>query len=674
MQNFIQKMKQIPIIRIFSLISIVSFILWMILLFLPFGAKSQIHVFFSVVNPCCETFADFFNPIKYVQSDLVFEYLNENLRRYCCYTPGTFCFFKFFETLANIINPLSPANVNILSASLFSTYSIVAIVGLFIFNLSEYKNIDKVLFCIAFLTSGIFLFSYERGNIILLSVFLSSFFIFYYDSKNKWLKEISLLMLSIAVILKISPAILGVLLVYKKDFKGVFRFAVYSLILFILPALLFPRGIETLLTFKENISFLSKFILTEKELFSFSIGKRLLLNIVCFFVPLSFPISESLSYISKVINNIIYLISIISILCSFFYKQIWRKVLLLTLILMLVPSVSSFYILMYLLPVMVLFFKEKNHTSIDYIYLAYFFVILSPLQIVKNDMNYTIILKHIVILIMFLQEFLYGLLILKSESVKNKISFLIRKRLDFFKYIFKNNNQKRFFRLNIIKNSICIFISTILLYLGCFVYSKNYKYIHYNIENTKNIQVLHEKIIQLKEDFVIDIETIFIPKKTEKYENIFQTADLNNGIRMETGANQDLALLYCDDKKELKALFYTKITPEEIYKMKTRITNKTLSGLLQQKNGNNWNDIESVAFADKIDKASSLQKIIVGVGFSEDRLFSGKVKSFDIKVKNGKNGNIIIILTLLGFLIPLFIMVYFRKFRYFCMNWLIKKK
>ena len=63
------------------------------------------------------------------------------------------------------------------------------------------------------------LMAIERGNILLITVPLTMFFVFYRNSDNKLVKEISFIALAIAAGLKVYPAIFGLLL--KKKTKRI---------------------------------------------------------------------------------------------------------------------------------------------------------------------------------------------------------------------------------------------------------------------------------------------------------------------------------------------------------------------------------------------------------------------------------------------------------------------
>ena len=87
--------------------------------------------------------------------------------------------------------------------------------------------------------SSIFIYAYERGNLIQLTVVLSTIFLLCYNSKNKIIKEISFICLATAAALKIFPALFGILLLFDKKYKEAMRLIIYGINFTSLPFLFF---------------------------------------------------------------------------------------------------------------------------------------------------------------------------------------------------------------------------------------------------------------------------------------------------------------------------------------------------------------------------------------------------------------------------------------------------
>ena len=84
-----------------------------------------------------------------------------------------------------------------------------------------------VAFCAIF-SYGI-LFSIERGNIIILTLPLTMFFVFYYNSDNRFVRELAYISLAVSAGLKLYPAFFGVLLIRDKQWKATISTVFYLL-------------------------------------------------------------------------------------------------------------------------------------------------------------------------------------------------------------------------------------------------------------------------------------------------------------------------------------------------------------------------------------------------------------------------------------------------------------
>ena len=95
----------------------------------------------------------------------------------------------------------------------------------------------KIMTSIAFCLSMPVIFTIERANFLLMTLFFILFYIFNYDSENKTRRELALISLAMASALKLTPAVLGILLLYNKQWKEAIRTVIYGLILGMVPFL-----------------------------------------------------------------------------------------------------------------------------------------------------------------------------------------------------------------------------------------------------------------------------------------------------------------------------------------------------------------------------------------------------------------------------------------------------
>ena len=238
---------------------------------------------------------------------------------------------------------------------LFVIALIVILVLLFVVCLKQFKAFcafDGLMLSIALCLSYPMLFVIERGNILILSSFAVAVYLFYYDSKSKWKKEIAIICLSLAIGIKLSPAVLGVLLINKKDWKTLCRAFLYGIFFIFFPFLFFDGDIQTnLLQMVSNIQLHFKH-------YSEFIGTGLISSYTKYGLIIKgeqFQITPITYHFFKVLKI---LVSILLSLGIFFLQEKWKKALNATLILLILPSVSGAYCMIYMIPVTVLFMSS----------------------------------------------------------------------------------------------------------------------------------------------------------------------------------------------------------------------------------------------------------------------------------------------------------------------------
>ncbi len=134
----------------------------------------------------------------------------------------------------------------------------------------------------------------------------------------------------------------------------------------------------------------------------------------------------------------------------------------------------------------------------------------------------------------------------------------------------------------------------------------------------------------------VDIQINFLFKMPEnglksEYENIFQTADLNNGLRMEVSKKSGvIALIYNSGDRDNKVL--TSIVLIDHAEIDTAVYHNVA---IQIKNGTVINiNIDGQAVRRAIDpNCIELSRILVGQGFDNSRKFSGIIKNFKLKAR-----------------------------------------
>lgn len=204
----------------------------------------------------------------------------------------------------------------------------------------------------------------ERGNIILLSMICTAFFVFFHDSREKMVREASLLLLAVAAALKIYPAVFGLLLLVERRYRSALKAVGYGLVLFFVPFLFYEHG-ASLFQFIQNLITFSS-----DNKASYSTDSVSILN-------LFYYLSDK--YVS--LGQIVFIAAeLISIAALFFVPKKWHRYMLLSIILLNVQSVSSSYSMVFMIIPLIAFFADKQKKGIrDVIYLILFSLLLIPI-------------------------------------------------------------------------------------------------------------------------------------------------------------------------------------------------------------------------------------------------------------------------------------------------------
>jgi len=132
---------------------------------------------------------------------------------------------------------------------LFIAFIIISALSIYTMVLGLEKSRKRAcLMGVSLLTSFGMIYAYERGNIIIIAIALTCFFVFWRNDDNKYIRELSYIALAIAAGLKLYPALFGVLLIRDKKIKEAVRTIIYGLAAFILPFFFF-EGIEAMKIF-----------------------------------------------------------------------------------------------------------------------------------------------------------------------------------------------------------------------------------------------------------------------------------------------------------------------------------------------------------------------------------------------------------------------------------------
>jgi hypothetical protein len=254
----------------------------------------------------------------------------------------------------------------------FLFYSLITLLAFFILVVEAKKGskIEKYFFIFTMLLSGPFLYQFERANIIFVSLLFLMIFVFLKDNKNRFAREFALFSLAISTGIKIYPVLFNLILIKEKRFKELLRSFVYSIALFILP-FFFLGGINQLPILFQNV------FKTSQGVLIWGVGYTVnILNITRIIFGL---FGDFFSGKPIVVGGIISLIILVlGIMSSFLLGSKWKTVALLSLLMILVPTISYEYTLIFMIIPLIMFIDQKDKEKLHYFYLFCFILIFIP--------------------------------------------------------------------------------------------------------------------------------------------------------------------------------------------------------------------------------------------------------------------------------------------------------
>ena len=348
----------------FCILMSLFFIIFFILLIIQKGGYQL-----NVVLNGWDLFADFYNILRYIaERNPYFNEINGVAEK--IYFPIAYLIlypFSLFRDYSNMsLYEVQTDAISNLSLVIFISFEIL----LFFIYLNKMNKQDKYsnLIIILIFFSSIILVSIERANLAFLTSSFVVIFLIYYKSDNKIERLIALIALGLASALKIYPVLLGFLLLHERRYKDILIGSLITLFLIFLPFLFFENGFNNIPQLIGNLK------LWKVKCNVTSDGRFGLSHLLYVFTK------NSSNIFVNTINLITYLLILISIVYSFFIKEYWKKILLLTLITIQFPR-TGYYCGGNIFPAIILFLSKEDYRKADISYLILFSLYLMPLQI-----------------------------------------------------------------------------------------------------------------------------------------------------------------------------------------------------------------------------------------------------------------------------------------------------
>ncbi len=357
-----------------------SFIVWLTLIFIEGNDSPQFDLFF---RSCKDFLADSLNTIGYSGQRNVYENTMYTSLADKNYPPLAYVIFYLFSRLVDMEKYYEASHFLSMYTEqhFFIIFLICAIVFLLMFyelirNCKNGNQAIKIGVALSCMVSLPVIYTVERANILLVSCFFVIFFVFYYDSENKVLKELALIALALSFGLKITPAVFGILLLYNKQWNEAIRSAIYGLLLGFLPFLFFEGGMS-------NIFKLIRNLMLHAQKYTSDSGCTIIASLISFgFTPSDFS--------RIIVKYLTYVICLLLLLFPLVYKEKWQTILAVTMVLLILPSHSGSYCVLYMIPALITFLNQKEHRNSDILVLISFICTFIDIQstLRSNVFNY----------------------------------------------------------------------------------------------------------------------------------------------------------------------------------------------------------------------------------------------------------------------------------------------
>lgn len=368
---------------IFCVLVFLGFVAWVIGLVVYGADGKQMELFF---DKCSDFFADIVNPMGYSA------HRNVYTESFDVYNYGRFerayppISYVIAYGLSRIIDMQPYFDVEYFldmntNPQLLIVLMIAIIINMLVIYelIKSYKagsNKVKVISALLVCVSMPVLFTIERANLLLLTMVFIIFYIFNYDSDNKIKKELALMSLALAASFKITPAVLGILLLYNKQWKEAVRAVIYGIIFGFVPFLFFEGGFNNIAEMFRNAS-LNLGVYPSDE------GTTLAAVVSSFGIEYTYRIS-------LIMKLITYVIAVFLLVAAVFYNKKWETIMAVTMVLLIVPSHSGYYCILYILPALIAFLNEEKHSYADLLVLAAMVFIMNDYQcyLTQSVFNY----------------------------------------------------------------------------------------------------------------------------------------------------------------------------------------------------------------------------------------------------------------------------------------------
>ncbi len=355
------------------------------------GHLNQRAVFFSNTN---DFFMDHFNNLKYISERDPYHCSYLSLAEKI-YPPIAYLILYPFSKLFPYANGGLPVHARMDQLSIVSLVLLLAFLSIifaaFIYELKKGSKTTRWLTVFSLLLSGIFLFSIERANIVILSAILLACFFLFDRSSNNAFQEIALIALALAINLKVYPIFFTLIFLYQRRYRELLRISIYTILLFILPFLFFKNGFSNISQLINNARLNTMQYMFSGPMYRFG------------FIPVTMLFFHQSAKVTGANIAMIVSVCYLFITCgtAWIFHKYWKTVMILTCAVIATPVNSGFYTGLYFFIPVILFLNEETHERKDWAYLVLIVIVLNPLQFTINNVEIASIVSNCALLAIY---------------------------------------------------------------------------------------------------------------------------------------------------------------------------------------------------------------------------------------------------------------------------------
>lgn len=306
------------------------------------------------------TFMDLYNPISFAASANPYE----NSKDGAMYPPLA---YMLYRNLGRALKPYvytdDPFTLRDLQCGRMLTLLVTlsGMLPLIYLFYRKYRGRDgeKLLFIACMLLSSPYLYLVERGNNLIWVIWLLLLFVLGYRSRNKWVRELSLISLAVAFALKLYPAVFGLLLLIDKQYRSAIRCSVYAIVLLIVPLFYF-NGISTLNVFIFNLQHSIQATVSGVCRVDWHT------TLASWFVWFGNSEEAGLQTAASLTVPLLIVLGA----AAFLFKPLWKRCLCITLIATLIPSFNFYYVIVLMMIPLFLLLQSEKYDRKDIAYAA----------------------------------------------------------------------------------------------------------------------------------------------------------------------------------------------------------------------------------------------------------------------------------------------------------------